>query len=59
MERLIAGMDGSKKVLFVDDAQPVNEPLCRATANLHYINVLPAEVKVFNVVFLWKMLLFI
>jgi large subunit ribosomal protein L4 len=43
MERLINGIDGCKKVLIVDDAQPVNEPLCRATANLHYINVLPAE----------------
>jgi len=44
MERLIAGMEGSKKVLFVDDAETVNEPLCRSTANLHYINVLPAQV---------------
>lgn len=44
MERLIAGMGDSKKVLFVDDAETVNEPLCRATGNLHYINVIPAKV---------------
>ena len=44
MERLIAGMGDSKKVLFVDDAEVVNEPLCRATGNLHYINVIPAKV---------------
>ncbi|KAG0579361.1 hypothetical protein M758_4G094100 [Ceratodon purpureus] len=43
MERLIAGMGDSKKVLFVDDAEVVNEPLCRATGNLHYINVIPAK----------------
>jgi hypothetical protein len=45
MERLIAAMGDSKKVLFVDDAETVNEPLCRATGNLHYINVIPAKVK--------------
>lgn len=45
MERLIADIEGCKKVLIVDDAETVNESLCRATGNLHYVNVLPAQVK--------------
>jgi hypothetical protein len=44
MERLIADIEGCKKVLFVDDAEEVNEPLCRATGNLHYVDVIPAKV---------------
>ena len=44
MERLIAGME-CKKVLFVDDAEEINAPLCQATGNLHYANVIPAKVK--------------
>ncbi|XP_024391923.1 uncharacterized protein [Physcomitrium patens] len=43
MERLIADIEGCKKVLIVDDAETVNESLCRATGNLHYVNVLPAK----------------
>jgi hypothetical protein len=44
MERLIADME-CKKVLFVDDAEEINAPLCQATGNLHYANVIPAKVK--------------
>jgi hypothetical protein len=44
MEQLIAGIDGCKKVLFVDEAEKVNAPLCQATGNLFYANVLPAKV---------------
>ncbi|CAK9225075.1 unnamed protein product [Sphagnum jensenii] len=43
MEQLIAGIDGCKKVLFVDEAEKVNAPLCQATGNLFYANVLPAK----------------
>jgi len=42
MERLIADME-CKKVLFVDDAEEINAPLCQATGNLHYANVIPAK----------------
>jgi hypothetical protein len=47
MEQLIAGIDGCKKVLFVDEAEKVNAPLCQATGNLFYANVLPAKVSIF------------
>ncbi len=58
MEQLIAGIDGCKKVLFVDEAEKVNAPLCQATGNLFYANVLPAKVSpslsILLFHFLWK-----
>lgn len=45
MERLLTGLGDCKKFLFVDETEKVNDPLCRATGNLHYANVLPAKVE--------------
>ncbi|CAM6095847.1 unnamed protein product [Calypogeia fissa] len=43
MVRILEEMEGCKKVLFVEDAEKVNEFLCRATKNIHYANVIPVK----------------